>query len=78
MRAPGEGDFSISNFHPGLIPGNLAKTIFGVREVAGRGRGWPVLGYLLGKKLSAARPRSCSASCRTEVVGFDEQIFGEE
>jgi ABC transporter substrate binding protein len=33
--APGRGDFSISNFHPGLIPGNLAKTIFGVREVAG-------------------------------------------
>ena len=24
-----------SRFHPGLIPGNLAKTIFGVREVAG-------------------------------------------
>jgi len=35
MGPPGRGDFSVSNFHPGLIPGNLAKTIFGVREVAG-------------------------------------------
>ena len=35
VEPPGRGDFSISNFHPGPIPGNLAKTIFGVREVAG-------------------------------------------
>src|SRR5258705_12004509 len=35
MGPPGRGDFSVSNFHPGLIPGNLAKTIFGVREIAG-------------------------------------------
>jgi hypothetical protein len=35
MGAPVGGDFSISNFHPGLIPGNFAKTIFGVRKVAG-------------------------------------------
>src|SRR6266436_3263156 len=35
MGPPGRGDFLVSNFHPGLIPGNLARTIFGVREVAG-------------------------------------------
>jgi ABC transporter substrate binding protein len=48
MRPPGRGDFSISNFHPGPIPGNLGETIFGVRKVAG-GRGGLFLGYLLGK-----------------------------
>src|SRR5262245_19929732 len=30
----GRGDFSISNFHPGPIPGNLGETIFGVRKIA--------------------------------------------
>jgi hypothetical protein len=47
--APGRGDFSVSNFHPRPIPGNLAKTIFGVREVAGAEEGGLFLGYLLGK-----------------------------
>ena len=32
---PGRGDFSVSNFHPDLIPGNLDQNSFGVREVAG-------------------------------------------
>jgi hypothetical protein len=34
-----EGDFSVSNFHPDPIPGNLDENIFGVREVVGRERG---------------------------------------
>jgi hypothetical protein len=46
---PGRGDFSVSNFHPALIPGNLDENNFGVKEVAGAEVGWPVLGYLLGK-----------------------------
>ena len=41
---PGRGDFSISNFHPGPIPGNLSETIFGVRKVARAEGGWPVFG----------------------------------
>src|SRR5215468_3201821 len=46
---PGRGDFSISNFHPGPIPGNLDETIFGVREVA-RAEGVACFfEYLLGK-----------------------------
>jgi hypothetical protein len=32
---PGRGDFSVSNFDPDPIPGNLGETIFGAREVAG-------------------------------------------
>jgi hypothetical protein len=53
-EGPGRGDFSISNFHPGLISGNLAKTIFGVREVAGAERGGLFWATSWGKKLSAA------------------------
>jgi len=30
---PGRGDFLISNFHPGLIPGNSASTISGSEDV---------------------------------------------
>ena len=35
MRTPGRGDFSVSNFHPDPIPGNLDENNFGVRGVAG-------------------------------------------
>jgi hypothetical protein len=27
-RAPGRGDFLVSNFHPGAIPGNLVRNDF--------------------------------------------------
>ena len=50
-RAPGRGDFSISNFHPCPIPGNLGETIFGVRKVARAEGGGLFLGYLLGKDI---------------------------
>src|SRR5262245_2445660 len=50
----GAGAVLSFKFHPDPIPGNLAETIFGVRRLAGAERGWPVLGYLLEKKLSAA------------------------
>src|SRR5258706_496179 len=35
MGPPGRGDFSVSNFHSGLLPGNFAKTIFGVTALIG-------------------------------------------
>ena len=28
MRTPGRGDFLVSDFHPGLIPGNLVRNDF--------------------------------------------------
>jgi hypothetical protein len=43
---PGRGDFLVSNFHPGAIPGNLVRKDFWRRG----GPGGPslVFGYLLG------------------------------
>jgi hypothetical protein len=49
VEPPGEGDFSVSNFHPDPIPGNLDENIFGVREVAGRERGGLFWATSLGK-----------------------------
>src|SRR5262245_18930196 len=46
---PGRGNFLVSNFHPGAIPGNLRKTISGAEGGSGEEVGWPVLGCLLGK-----------------------------
>jgi len=46
---PGRGDFLVSNFHPGLIPGNLVRNDF--RRWGGLGGEWGglFLDYLLGK-----------------------------
>src|SRR5215472_1101649 len=38
MWPPGRGDFLVSNFHPGPIPGNLAQTIFGGEGGCWRGK----------------------------------------
>src|SRR5262245_29894181 len=54
MRPPGRGDFSVSNFHPDPIPGNLDENIFGMREVAGAEGGVACFGLPPWKKLSAA------------------------
>src|SRR5262245_60609474 len=49
MGPPGREDFSVSNFHPGLIPGNLVRNDFWRWGGPGEEMGWPVSGYLLGK-----------------------------
>ena len=51
---PGRGDFSVSNFHPDLIPGNLDQNSFGVREVAGAVSGVACFGLPPWKKFLAA------------------------
>jgi hypothetical protein len=48
-KPPGRGDFLVSNFHPGLIPGNWSETISGGEEVLAEKWGGLFLGYLLGK-----------------------------
>src|SRR5262249_12268019 len=69
----GRGDFSDSNFHPALIPGNLVWTISG-QGGCWCGMGWPVLGYLLGTNFrprdrdNLVSPRRMDAAvCRAEV-----------
>src|SRR5262249_2549903 len=52
---PGRGDFLVSNFHPGLIPGNLVLTISG-QGGCWCGMGWPVFGLPpFGKNASSSR-----------------------
>src|SRR5262249_13615012 len=47
---PGRGDFLVSDFHSGLIPGNLVRNDFlAVKEVLARKWGGLFLGYLLEK-----------------------------
>src|SRR6516225_11843192 len=46
---PGRGDFLVSNFHPGAIPGNLVRNDFWRSGGPGGEMGSPVLGYLLEK-----------------------------
>src|SRR5262249_34648377 len=84
MRPPGRGDFSISNFHPGPIPGNLGETIFGVRKVARAEGGWPVFGLPPLKKCRRrdrdhlVPPRRMDAAvCRAEVCYPASILLGE-
>jgi len=46
---PGRGTFQFQTFIQASSPEIWRKTIFGCEEGCSRGRGWPVLGYLLGK-----------------------------
>src|SRR6516225_7880177 len=49
MWPPGRGDFLVSNFHPGAIPGNLVRNDSDGEEVLAGKWGGLFLGYLLGK-----------------------------
>src|SRR5262245_54144322 len=58
--APGRGDFLVSNFHPGVIPGNWSETISGNEE---REVGWPVFGLPPSKSYHGERIRcDCDAA----------------
>jgi hypothetical protein len=61
---PGRGDFLVSDFHPGLIPGNLASTISGSEDILAGKWGGLFLGYLLRKNLSAVAVRHHLSSWR--------------
>src|SRR5262245_28215582 len=72
------GDFSVSNFHPTLIPGNLDENSFGVKEVAGAEVGWLVLGYLLGKNFRR-NDDACGGERAADPLhcpGIDSELFG--
>src|SRR5262249_10675969 len=49
MNPPVGGDFLVSNFHPGPIPGNLIRNDFWGEEVLAGKWGGLFSGYLLGK-----------------------------
>jgi hypothetical protein len=51
---PGRGDFLVSNFYPGAIPGNLVRNDFWRSGGPGGEMGWPVFGLPPWKKFSAA------------------------
>src|SRR6516225_12336479 len=70
---PGRGDFLVSNFHPGAIPGNLVRNDFWRSGGPGGEMGSPVLGYLLEKNFRRRDrdhlvPRRMDAAvCRADV-----------
>src|SRR5215510_4657870 len=51
---PGRGDFSVSNFHPGAIPGNLVRNDSGGEEVLAGKCGGLFWATSLGKNFLAA------------------------
>jgi len=57
MWSPRQGDFLISNFHPGLIPGNLVRNDSCGEEVLAGKWGGLFFGYLLSEKTPAALVR---------------------
>src|SRR5215467_4074561 len=65
--APGEGGLFSFKFSSDPIPGNFDENIFGVREVAGRGRGGLFWATSLEKIIGGMTALIQPVSCRSEV-----------
>ena len=77
---PGRGDFLVSNFHPGAIPGNLVRNDSDGEEVLAGKWGGLFLGYLLGKNFRR-NDDACGGERAADPLhcrGIDSELFGND